>query len=72
MTDSVNTLGSMPLLIREISHHPKDKIGVEVNINKHKNTTMLDSDKSQDQNPHTIIANMKNNLDASLGVDHPR
>ena len=24
---------------------------------------MLDSDKSQDQNPHTIIANMKNNLD---------
>jgi hypothetical protein len=62
----------MPLLTREINHHPKDKIGVEVNINKHKNTTKLDSDKSQDQNPHTIIANMKNNLDASLGVDHPR
>tara|TARA_B110000444_G_scaffold169943_1_gene158830 strand:+ start:460 stop:648 length:189 start_codon:yes stop_codon:yes gene_type:complete len=62
----------MPLLTREINHQPKDKIGVEVNISRQRNTTILDCDKSQDQIPQPIIANMKNNLDASLGVDHPR
>jgi len=62
----------MPLLTIEIIHHPKERIGVEVNINRHKNITMLDSDKSQDQKPQPIITNMKNSLDASLGVAQPR
>jgi hypothetical protein len=72
LTDSVKTLGSIPLLTKEITHQPKDRIGVEININRHRKTTMLDSDKFQDQKPQPIIANMKNSLDASLGVDHPR
>jgi len=72
LTDSVKTLGSMPLLTIEINHQPKDSIGVEVNISRHRNTIILDCDKSQDQIPQPIIAIMKNSLEASLGVDQPR
>jgi len=62
----------MPLLTIEINHQPNDSIGVEVNISRHRNTIILDCDKSQDQIPQPIIAIMKNSLEASLGVDQPR
>jgi hypothetical protein len=72
LTDSVNTLGSNPILTNEIIHQPRDSKNVEISINRQRNTTILPPDNCHDHHPENIIPNMKNILAASLGVDQPR
>ncbi|DAC56802.1 MAG TPA: hypothetical protein D7I07_06530 [Candidatus Poseidoniales archaeon] len=72
LTDSVSTLGSNPLLTNEISHQPRESKGVEISITRHRNTITLPCASCHEYQLEAIIAKTKNNLDASLGVDHPR
>tara|TARA_B100000965_G_C19572666_1_gene749844 strand:- start:144 stop:425 length:282 start_codon:yes stop_codon:yes gene_type:complete len=72
LTDSVKTLGSNPILTKEINPQPRDSKSVEISINRQRNTAILPSDNCHDHHPENIIPKMKNILAASLGVDQPR
>ena len=72
MTASIRTFAGYRALTNEISHQPMLSSGVDTNIVSPNHITRFPDVFTQAQNPTVNMVNKKNNLAASLGVDHPR